>query len=73
MHIWEWEWERRRKKNSIRRMRHTNRRESFDGWFGNKDDDGRLEFDIEYSCGSILVETMELLIAGDDLENSKVD
>jgi len=52
-------------------MRHTKRRESFDGWFGNKDDDGRLEFDVEYSLGSILVRTIEWLIAGDDLEIQK--
>ncbi len=57
--------ERRSKKNSIR---HTKRRESFDDWFGNIDDDGRVELNVEYSFGSILVGSIELLIVGDDLE-----
>jgi len=57
----------REKKNSIRRMRHTKRRESFDGWFVNKDE-GKIEFDFEYSVCWILVGRIELLMAGDDLE-----
>jgi hypothetical protein len=47
-------------------MRHTKRRESFGGWFVNKDE-GRIVFDLEYSVCWILVGSIELLIAGDDL------
>jgi hypothetical protein len=48
-------------------MRHTRRRESFDGWFVNKDE-GKIGRGVENSICWILVESLELLIAGDDLE-----
>jgi hypothetical protein len=56
----------RKKKIPIRRIRHTKRRESFDGWFVNKDE-GRIGCGVEYSICWIFVESVELLIAGDDL------
>jgi hypothetical protein len=61
---------RKKENNSIRRIRHTKRWESFDGWFVNNDE-GRIVFDLEYSVCWILVGRIELLIAGDDLEISK--
>jgi hypothetical protein len=48
-------------------MRPTERREPFDGWLRNKDE-GRIVFDVEYSVCWILVEDIELLIIGVDLE-----